>query len=641
MASQTSLYNRLLARVRRIDPFLLLVLLLSLPALAPLFAPGFFYESHDGRHSVFYQVMFDASLRNGALAPRWAMHHLQGYGYPTFVILAPLGFYITELFVLLGAGFTTAVRCAFALSILGSGVGFYVLMRHLLSVQYSVFSIQPAPERARTSTEYRILNTENFVALAAALIYVYAPYRMLDIYVRGALNESLLFLWLPWLFLAFDRLLVRGLERGWQGRLVLATLLLAATWLTHSFAIFCITPLLAAYILFRAGQLGYWARPAWWHALWRRVALGAAAGICALLLIAFFLLPLLAENRYLDQQVYTTDTYDFRNHFVQVGQFLDPFWGYGYSDDAAGANDGMGFQVGIIGAVVGLAALCIVGRARHKGLILFYMAATGLLLLSMTPLAAPLWEAAPLISVIQFPWRLLLLATFTLSMLAGLTLAELIPLVANGANRAVSSLRTGEGAGMLLIGALAVVATAAYADPALQPVEPWREDGRAVYRFEEQFPDMITGTEWTQEYFTESPMSADYADPAYSEEHGRTGDLTRLSIVDGSGLVTEQRSAGTQFGGNVRMETPGTVRVNLLYFPGWQATLDGAPVAFQPAPPYGLIDIAVPAGDHTLEVRMAATPDRMVGMAVSWVTLLALVGLALWGWLQSRKSVVD
>ena len=28
--------------------------------------------------------------------------------------------------------------------------------------------------------------------------------------------------------------------------------------------------------------------------------------------------------------------------------FLSPFWGYGYSDDAAGADDGMGFQLGAL-----------------------------------------------------------------------------------------------------------------------------------------------------------------------------------------------------------------------------------------------------------------------------------------------------
>ena len=88
----------------RLDPYLILLLVLSGLALTPLFAPGYFYTAHDGRHSVFYLNMFDASIRDGALWPRWAMHHIQGYGYPTFIIQSPLGFYVAEIFMLLGAG---------------------------------------------------------------------------------------------------------------------------------------------------------------------------------------------------------------------------------------------------------------------------------------------------------------------------------------------------------------------------------------------------------------------------------------------------------------------------------------------------------------------------------------------------------
>ena len=71
----TSLLHRLAARVRAVDPYLLLLLLLSLPALAPLLAPGlYFFDAHDGRHSVFYPMMFDASLRSGLCQERNAMN---------------------------------------------------------------------------------------------------------------------------------------------------------------------------------------------------------------------------------------------------------------------------------------------------------------------------------------------------------------------------------------------------------------------------------------------------------------------------------------------------------------------------------------------------------------------------------------
>ena len=47
-----------------------------------------------------------------------------------------------------------------------------------------------------------------------------------------------------------------------------------------------------------------------------------------------------------------TDTYDFRNHFVYFGQFLSPLWGFGFSDDPTGVNDGMSFQLGMMAVIM-------------------------------------------------------------------------------------------------------------------------------------------------------------------------------------------------------------------------------------------------------------------------------------------------
>jgi hypothetical protein len=599
--------HRIAARLRAVDPYLLLILLLSLPALAPLLAPGlYFYDAHDGRHSVFYPMMFDASLRSGALWPRWAMHHLQGYGYPTFIIVPPLGFYTVSFFVLLGAGFTAAVKLTWITGILLSGVGMYRLLLH--------WSEAPPRVPGRSA-----IDAARLAAVAAALLYVYAPYHLLDVYVRGALNESLLFLWLPWLFLAFDKLLLQGSAPGWTRRLATAMLLLAATWLTHSFAVLAVTPLVILFVLFRLGWL--WAQDqgqsiSAGRAFLQRTGLVAAAGVGGLLLCAVFLVPLLAEQRLLSQQVYTTNTYDFRNHFVQWGQYFSPFWGYGYSDDPLGANDGMGFQVGVLALILAAAGLFVLQRdiSRNQRALMLFLAATSAGVMSvMAPVSRPLWEAIPTLAVIQFPWRLLLLVSFTVCTLAGLGLVQLLAL--RPLHHSAARLPREDGSAMLLFALLAVVGTAAYADPALQPIEPWREDGRAVYRFEVEHPDMITGTQWTEALFTTSPMSDDYAGPDYVEVHGRTNSLTRLMIQAGEGSVLRQDSAGSRFGGIVAMETPGVVRVNVMYFPGWQATVDGAPAPLRIAGSAGLMELDLPAGEHTIDVRMGSTPARTLGTA--------------------------
>ncbi len=270
--------QRLFSKIRPSSEFLLLFGL-TLLALAPLYNAGYFYDAHDGRHSVFYLIMFDASLRDGALWPRWAMHHIQGYGYPTFILQAPLGFYLAEIFVLLGAGYTLAVKFTWILGTLVSGWGMATLVRYWLDRSAGVQRPQ-----------------HKLAALIAGLLYVYIPYHLADIYVRAALNDTLLLSWFPWVLLTLDQLIDQSFALGWRRRLVLAVLVLGGCLLTHTFALISFTPLVMIFVLFRLAVAQTESRH--WRSIIGRAGLAAAAGLLALLLIATFLFPLLAEGQY-------------------------------------------------------------------------------------------------------------------------------------------------------------------------------------------------------------------------------------------------------------------------------------------------------------------------------------------------------
>jgi hypothetical protein len=493
----------------------------------------------------------------------------------------------------------------------------------------------------------------SLAALVAGVLYVYFPYHIADLYVRGALNDALLLGWLPWLFLAFDRLLLGGLGRGWGRRLAVAMLLLAGTLLTHTFALLSLAPLLVSFVIFRLGAIWWtasrFAGASWRRDLpWRQTLLALAGGIGGLLLCAVFLLPLLAEGRYLQQQVYVTDTYDFRNHFVQIGQFFSPFWGFGFSDDPAGANDGMSFQVGSLLLVLLIAAAFGLRRAQAARSVQAYLLLAGAaLLFVMTPLAQPLWEALPPLAVIQFPWRLLALVGFLFSALGGLALADLaadappdgrgmrsgaasLVGMASSAAPDLMPLRKGASSagGLLIFALLGVFASWPYVQANLSPVEPWREDGRAVFRFEQEHPDMIAYTQWVTQPFTSTVMSAGYAAPDYAEDHGYTTSLQRLEIAEGAGQVISSYSRGSSGGGVVELAGPGVVQVNEFYFPGWRVYVDGLPAAARPSPT-GAILVDVGAGQHTVTARFGDTPPRTLGLAVSSVMLLIVLGLVL------------
>ena len=153
------------------DRYLIALLLLLLPAILPLAAPGYFFDAHDAHHSVFFLVEFDQAIQDGVLWPVWGPDHALGFGYPTWLLYAPAAYFVAEGFHLLGLGFTAAVKATWALAFLFGALGAYRLARRWWG---------------------------SAAGLVTALAFTYAPYHLGQIYVRAALAEFVALAWLPW-----------------------------------------------------------------------------------------------------------------------------------------------------------------------------------------------------------------------------------------------------------------------------------------------------------------------------------------------------------------------------------------------------------------------------------------------------------
>jgi hypothetical protein len=103
--------------------------------------------------------------------------------------------------------------------------------------------------------------------------------------------------------------------------------------------------------------------------------------------------------------------------------------------------------------------------------------------------------------------------------------------------------------------------------------------------------------------------------------------------------VISSYSRGSSGGGVVAMETPGTVRINEFFFPGWTVRVDGQPAEPRVAEPTGAIAVDVPAGEHRIDARFGDTPPRTAGAVVSGMMLLGV--LALFFWPQRKENPED
>jgi hypothetical protein len=74
------------------------------------------------------------------------------------------------------------------------------------------------------------------------------------------------------------------------------------------------------------------------------------------------------------------------------------------------------------------------------------------------------------------------------------------------------------------------------------------------------------------------------------------------------------------------LSAPAPTRLVLRTFhhPGWAAWVDGAPAPILADNPLHVITVAVPAGNHAVEVRFTATPDRVLGRVLSVLGLATI-----------------
>lgn len=354
------------------DAAVIVIVLLSVFAFAPLLYPGF-VQTHSGLGAIY-----DA-LAAGAPFSGW----MPTQGAPGDGPLA------TWLLVALKAlvGPLAALKLLYAASFVLAGAGMFLLARRAWGA---------------------------LPALVAAAVYLFFPYRLAAVYVRGALAESLLLALAP---LVIWALFCACAAPRWRALFGLAFLALAAT-LTHPGLAIALVVLAA---LWRAAAGDIAASSAPGARLAPYLALGG--GLLAATLV---LLP--GGARVL------ANAPDGADHFLRLYQLFSPQWGFGES--GAGWQDGLSFQLGLAPLALAFVALWLAVERRDAALrrtVLVLVALAAVLAALSLTLAAPLWRMTPLPALVAYPYQMLGLAALPLALLAGAAAHALGQHEANGA----------------------------------------------------------------------------------------------------------------------------------------------------------------------------------------------------------------
>jgi hypothetical protein len=537
--------------------------LLAIPALWPFVQEGL-PRSFDGGLHLLRLGVLDYHIRHGTLYPRWAPDLMLGYGYPVFNFYAPSTYYLAELLHLLGFSFYFSFMAAFVILILSAGFGMWLLATSSFGAE------------------------QKWSALVAATAYMVAPYLFMNVFISGALAATGAQALLPWIFWSVRRLL----QAKHPALYVLpVAFTLGGLAVTHNLTLLFLPPVLLSYMV-----ILWWQAGRNWRTLgWAGLSLVAAMGVSA-----FFWLPLIVEQPYLaDTARIISETALLPRSFWTWHNFLD--WSFAYRH-----NFDRPIRLGLVQLGLGVAGFALARRRDVEWLFWAFVALiSGLIMGSW---ALPLWLNNSILSITQFPWRLLAVTSLPLALFAG----GIVLFFRRQSLQVASAL--------ILLGVIILAH-----QPRLSWMDVFAPSGTdvtlPVFAQVEVDKGVLGGGEGNSSIQEFRPRWVDRT-LVLAREPKQTAQKIDLRLERGNAydLDLHVTSAGGPF------------RFNNFYFPGWQVTLDHhTTLKIYPSTNLGLLTVDLPAGDYDLQLSWVGTPVQ------SWagvISLFTLGGLVWFSWRQ-------
>lgn len=544
-------------------PFVFIILI-AIPAIQATIRPGFF-PHHDDLQAM-RQLQMDKCIADFQIPCRWVPDMGYGFGFPLFNYYPPLPYYIGEIFHLIGFSFLDTVKILFILVILLSGFAMYIFAKEFFG---------------------------KLGGLVSTAFYIYAPYHAVDVYVRGAMNES-------WAFVFYPLILWSAYKLVLTGRFNYVLLL-------GVFTAFLAISHLPTLMIFAPGA-------ALWTFLWlyfpkkwsNLPKLVISVGV-SLALSAFFVFPVVFEQKFAHTETLFIGYFNYLAHFLNLNQlFWQRYWGYGES--VLGPADTMSFSIGHLHWIVTIFALMSAWVLRKKtqiislAILFFFFWTYGYTFLAHQR-AAPIWEIVTPLAWLQFPWRFLALTMIGTSFLAGAIL-----ILAQNLTKNFRILITGT-----IIAAVIILNFQFFT---------WRQFYPQMTD-EEKFSGKLWQLQQTAGIFDYLPkqLKLPPADPPDSD----------AKIIAGAGTFVKVKKQSNLQIYDVKVETEkAEFQINTFYFPGWKVFANGRQFSIDPARDKinGTMIVDLQKGEHKVVAKFGETPVRLISdiiSAASWLVLIVFL----------------
>lgn len=539
---------------------LLLIILWILPIL-DLVRPGL-PVGHDTPDHVARIANFYQSLSEGNIIPRWAGNLNWGYGHPILMFLYPLPSYAASLFHAVGFSLVDSTKLVFAVSYLVSILAMYLF----------------------ASTAWGTMS-----GVIAATLYGFAPYRFVDLYVRGAIGEHVAFIFPPLIF--YGLLTLAKNYRSKSGGVIIA-FSMAGLILSHNAMALMMLPLILIYGLYLCffetkNRI-------------RFLLLTSYLLLLGFLASAFFWMPAFFEGKYTLRDIVTKN--DFLTRFVPWQWFFSSPWNYGGGNDFT-KQVGLGNWFAILGALV---VFSRAKEAKTRWLIgtLFMVFSVSLFL--MVPGSQPIWDRITILQKFQFPWRLLSILVIVSSIMGAVTLTYI-----------------SKRFHLFIVFCLLSIIV-------FSTVSMWRSKA-----YEIKPPEYYSG-------IYNSTTDTGESSPVWSVRFMEHRPATEYEVIEGQAVIRPFGRTTTRHEFVVEAATEARILDNTLYFPGWEVSINGrkvdnvAELIYQDPNYRGLMTFRVPPGTSRVVVSFGETKLRKVA---NIVTIVGLAVIVLYGAFRRYRHV--
>lgn len=529
------------------------LIVLSFLIVIPYFKSGYF-PTHDGEWAVVRLGDMFRTIKDFQFPPRYSEALNFGYGYPLFNFAYPFPYYLSLLFYIPLQSFILSIKATFVLSVFGSALFMYF-------------------------TALKLWN-HRLAAFLSSVLYLHFPYRMVDLYVRGNIGESLAFAIFPVVLFFSLRLFDSPYSRV---SVVCLSALIGILVMNHNIMTILFMPTLLTFILSRIFFEKRWDVL---QSFLLSIAIGAGLSF-------FFWFPALYEKKYIAlSQIPIADR---SLYFININQALIPSWGYAPPTESNGFSYHLGLSQIL---VILITSIIIIGGFIKKKLITpakFYAFVLLCILFicfaMMFSFTNLIWQNLPLLSEINYPWTMLSQIGFIASLLLGFVVIQGQYFKYLG----------------IILAILAVLLTVGYAKP-----EKYNNNSDQYYLTNEA-----------------TTTSSDELMPIWVKEKPLEHYSEKVIVIDGQAEILDLNYNSKSLGFSYKATTNPTFRINTIYYPGWRAYVNTTEVDISYDNPQGVMEVKADMYSNRIYLEFGETLPRTLANGVSIVSLLVLGFIAL------------